>query len=190
MADECTTACLLVDQVYDSCQQVVTVQYVDPAGSCTPPSVAHDATCDGAPSCTVFGTPTPTGTDNLYSFTVEVMQDMRYYCDTTQGPPHTAVGYATCVLSVPEGLAASDVVACFAFTPTQPDGTVDCGAMISQGSDGTILLTAQVCVEIKIVVLVQLQVLTLGPCIVPPGPQAECPVGPFLPPLGRSRISG
>lgn len=173
MADQALT-CILADIVYDSCENVVTVQ-----GTSTCGATASAPACVGAPTCTLFGTPTPTGTDNLYSFTVEVTQAATYDCDTT-ATPVTLVGYSTCILAVPTGLTPTQVFACFSFTPII-NNVPDCGITLIQ-SGTTVVLTAQVCVEMKILVASQIQVLSFGPCIIPPGPQATCPVGPFSPP--------
>lgn len=127
----------------------------------------------------MFGAPTPTGVDNLYSFTVEVHQAATYNYDAT-ATPVDLVGYTTCILAVPTGLTPGQVFACFAFVPLI-NNVPDCGITLIQ-SDGTVVLTAQVCVEMKIIVATQLQVLTFGPCAILPGPQATCPVGPFSPP--------
>ncbi|NMP22038.1 hypothetical protein [Sulfobacillus harzensis] len=110
MADQDCVTCILADQVYDSCSQVVAV-----TGTSTCAATASAAACVGAPSCTLFGTPTPVG-NNDYSVTVQVTQPATYNCDGV-ATPVDLVGYATCVLSVPTGLNAADVAACFAFTP-------------------------------------------------------------------------
>ena len=175
MADQALT-CFLADVVYDSCSKVVTVQATD---VCT--TTATNPVCVGAPTCSLFGTPSAVvGTGNNYSYTVEVSQSATYLCGTTL-TTSTLIGYATCILSVPVGLDATSVFACFGFTPLI-GGVPDCGITLSK-SGTTVLLTAQACIEIKIVVVTQLQVLTFGPCVVPPGPQATCPEGPFSPPI-------
>lgn len=177
MADQAIT-CILADVVYDSCENVVTVQ-----GTSTCAGTASAAACVGAPTCTLLGTPTPVvgpPGSNLYSFTVEVHQAATYSCDATPTPVDL-VGYTTCILSVPTGLTPVQVFACFAFVPLIND-VPDCGITLVQ-TDGMVVLTAQVCVELKIIVATQLQVLSFGPCAIPPGPQAVCPVGPFSPPI-------
>ncbi len=173
MADQASLACILADVVVDSCQDVDTL-----TGSSTCSGSATAPACVGTPTCSLFGAPSLiSGT--TYSYTVQVTQDATYNCNGV-ATSVTLTGYATCALTVPAGLNPTSVFACFAFTPLY-NGVPDCAIALSQ-SGLDVILTAQACVEMKIVVVSQLQVVTCGPCSVAPAPQAVCPVGPFSTP--------
>ena len=174
MADQASLACILADVVVDSCQNVVTL-----TGSSTCSGTATAPDCVETPTCSLFGTPSLiSGT--TYSYTVAVTQDATYDCNGVSTSV-TLTGYATCQLTVPAGLNPTSVFACFAFTPII-NQVPDCGLTLSQ-SGLDVILTAQACIEMKIVVVSQLQVVTCGPCTIAPPPQAVCPVGPFSPPI-------
>jgi hypothetical protein len=166
--------CIVVDKVYDSCTQTVTVTQTvtAPVAGCTPSSCAIDLATS---TCTV-GAVTPTTVTDYNTITFVISGAFSVTCGGVT-VPETAVSTIQVTLYNPPGTTPSCTIL---------SGTCTCVALPT----GLLSCTVTLCVLFQTSATVQLLVPTYGFCQPQPcpqvGPVVSCPPSPLYPPQANS----
>ncbi|MBX5466307.1 MAG: hypothetical protein K6U14_02265 [Firmicutes bacterium] len=162
--------CIVVDKVYDSCTQTITVtQTVTPTAVCTVTGCSIDLSTS---SCTV-GAVTPTLTPNYNDITFVIAASYSIACSAGVSLPETADTTVTVTLYNPAGTTPSCSILSGSCTCVNlPNGSISC--------------TLTLCLLFQTTATVQLLVPSYGFCEPAPcpqvGPVLACPPSPLFPP--------
>jgi hypothetical protein len=162
--------CIVVDKVYDSCTQTITItQTFTPTAPCTVSSCSVDL---AASSCTV-GAVTPSVQPNYNDITFVIAINYSVDCTSGVALSETADTTATVTLYNPPGTTPSCSILSAACTCVNlPNGSISC--------------TLTVCLLFQTTATVQLLVPSYGFCEPPVCPQVApvlaCPPSPLFPP--------
>jgi len=165
--------CIVVDKVYASCIQTVSITQTVPApvAGCTPSGCSIDLSSS---TCTV-GAVTPSSVDNYNNITFVISAAYSVTCGGVT-TPETAVTTTTVTLYNPSGTTPSCSIL---------SGSCTCVAISATELSCTITL----CVLFQVSATVQLLVPTYGFCSPEPcqvGPVLSCPPSPLFPPQAGS----
>lgn len=165
--------CIVVDKVYDSCVQTITVTQTIRDCDCSISSCAFDLSTS---SCAV-GAITPTTTTDYNDITFVIGAEYMITC--TSGPTLTEQAYTTqtVMLYNPDGTTPSCTIL---------SGTCSCVNL----PNGHISCTVTLCVLFQTTATVQLMIPTYGFCVPPTcpavGPVLPCPPTSLFPPQANS----